>query len=97
MLGRDFPGIASDETSPHPPGLLRKFVQRELGHQIGRFKVHSLMKKAGLYPNNQGPIAIRLLGLNDQIFLYLLTRDVDVQQPNLVWYGDITYVWAGGR
>ena len=27
----------------------------------------------------------------------LLAREFDVQQPNQVWCGDITYVWAGGR
>ena len=27
----------------------------------------------------------------------LLAREFDVPQPNQVWCGDITYVWAGGR
>ena len=27
----------------------------------------------------------------------MLAREFDVQQPNQVWCGGITYVWAGGR
>ena len=58
-------------------------MMRELGYQIGRFKVRNLMKEAARSERPDIP--------------NLLAREFDVQQPNQVWCGDITYVWAGGR
>jgi hypothetical protein len=88
-------------------------MMRELGHQIGRFKVCSLMKAGGGYPNNRGLIVIRFPAMNDLIFpicwhVNLMSKKPKNQKTkkpknqktsnhNKVWCGDITYVWAGER
>ncbi len=42
-------------------------MMRELGYQIGRFKVRNLMKPLW-HPSNRALIAIKSLGLNDRTF-----------------------------
>ncbi len=69
----------------------------ELGYQIGRFKVRNLMKEAGLVSKQPGAHRYKVAQSERPDIPNLLTREFDVQQPNQVWCGDITYVWAGGR
>ncbi len=72
-------------------------MMQELGHQIGRFKVRSLMKEAGLVSKQPGAHRYQVARSERQDIPNLLAREFDVQQPNQVWCGDITYVWTGGR
>ena len=72
-------------------------MMRELGHQIGRFKVRSLMKEAGLVSRQPGAHRYQVARSERPDIPNLLAREFDVQQPNQVWCGDITYVWAAGR
>ncbi len=72
-------------------------MMRELGHQVGRFKVRSLMKEAGLVSKQPGIHRYQVARSERPDIPNLLAREFDVQQPNQVWCGDITYVWAGGR
>ncbi len=72
-------------------------MMRELGHQIGRFKVRSLMKEAGLVSKQPGAHRYQVARSERPDIPNLLAREFDVQQPNQVWCGDITYVWASGR
>lgn len=72
-------------------------MMRELGHQIGRFKVRSLMKEVGLVSKQPGAHRYQVARSERPDIPNLLAREFDVQQPNQVWCGDITYVWAGSR
>jgi putative transposase len=72
-------------------------MMRELGHQIGRFKVRSLMKEAGLVSRQPGAHRYQIARSERPDIPNLLAREFDVQQPNQVWCGDITYVWVAGR
>ncbi|PPA27874.1 IS3 family transposase [Aeromonas jandaei] len=72
-------------------------MMRELGYQIGRFKVRNLMKEAGLVSKQPGAHRYQVARSERPDTPNLLAREFDVQQPNQVWCGDITYVWAGGR
>ncbi|MER0508350.1 IS3 family transposase [Aeromonas veronii] len=72
-------------------------MMRELGYQIGRFKVRNLMKEAGLGSKQQGAHRYQVARSERPDIPNLLAREFDVQQPNQVWCGDITYVWAGCR
>ncbi|WP_421239486.1 IS3 family transposase [Aeromonas enteropelogenes] len=72
-------------------------MMRELGYQIGRFKVRNLMKEAGLASKQPGAHRYKVARSERPDIPNLLAREFDVQQPNQVWCGDITYVWAGGR
>ncbi|WP_421238655.1 IS3 family transposase [Aeromonas enteropelogenes] len=72
-------------------------MMRELGHQVGRFKVRRLMKDAGLASKQPGAHANKVARAERPDIPNLLAREFAVPQPNQVWCGDITYVWAGGR
>ena len=72
-------------------------MMRELGYQIGRFKVRNLMKEAELVSKQPGAHRYKVARSERPDIPNLLAREFDVQQPNQVWCGDITYVWAGGR
>ncbi|WP_324035543.1 IS3 family transposase [Aeromonas caviae] len=72
-------------------------MMRALGHQIGRFKVRRLMKEAGLVSKQPRAHRYQVARSERPDIPNLLAREFDVQQPNQVWCGDITYVWAGGR
>lgn len=72
-------------------------MMRELGCQIGRFKVRSLMKEAGLASKQPGAHRYKVARSERPDIPHLLAREFDVPQPNQVWCSDITYVWAGAR
>jgi transposase InsO family protein len=72
-------------------------MMRELGYQIGRFKVRNLMKETWLAPKQPGAHRYKVACSERPDIPNLLAREFDVPQPNQVWCGDITYVWAGGR
>ncbi len=72
-------------------------MMRELGYQIGRFKVRSLMKEARLVSKQPSVHSYQVARSERPYIPNLLACEFDVQQPNQVWCGDITYVWAGGR
>ncbi len=72
-------------------------MMRELGYQINRFKVRNLMKEAALVSKQPGGHRYKVAQSERPDIPNLLAREFDVQQPNQVWCGDITYVWAGGR
>ncbi len=67
-------------------------MMRELGYQIGRFKVRNLMKEAGLASKPPGAHRYKVAQSERPDIPNLLAREFDLQQPNQVWCGDITYV-----
>ena len=72
-------------------------MMQELGHKIGRFKVRSLMKEAGLTSKQPGSHAYKTAQMERPDIPNRLDRKFDVAEPNQVWCGDITYIWAAGR
>jgi transposase InsO family protein len=69
---------------------------RNEGRQIGRYRARSLMKKLGL----KVKFKKRYIVTTDSNHFYqvapnLLDRKFDVDQPNLVWASDITYIRTG--
>ncbi len=71
-------------------------MMRELGYQIGQFKVRNLMKEAGLTSKQPGAHSYKVARSERPDIPNLLAREFDVPQPNQVWCGDITCVWVGG-
>ena len=69
----------------------------EDNENIGRFKVRSLMKEAGLVSKQPRPPAYKTAKVERPDIPNHLDRQFDVKQPNQVWCGDITYVWSQGR
>ena len=67
------------------------------GIKIGRFKVRRLMKEAQLVSRQPGSHKYKI-ALDEQLEIpNTLSRAFSVADPNTVWCGDITYIWAGGR
>ena len=60
-------------------------MMRELGYQIGRFKVRNLMKEAGLASKQPGAHRYKVARSERPDIPNLLAREFDVQQPNQVW------------
>lgn len=72
-------------------------MMREDGIKIGRYKVRSLMREAGLVCKQPGSHSYKHATVERPDIPNTLDRQFDVAQPNQVWCGDITYVWAQGR
>jgi transposase InsO family protein len=88
---------AISEKTTHSYGSRRMTKQlQDEGYEVGRFKVRRLMKQAGVSVEGRrrrGPKT------TDSRHGYgvapnLLARNFDVPAPNVVWCGDITYVWT---
>jgi putative transposase len=70
---------------------------REEGEEIGRDKVRSLMREAGLCSKQPGRHRYKHAPTERPDIPNRLDRRFDVSRLNQVWCGDITYLWAGGR
>ena len=65
------------------------------GHQLGRYKVRSLMKKLGLKAKSPKRYKVTTDSRHSYpIAANVLDRKFDVIKPNTVWTADITYVWT---
>ncbi|UXZ43717.1 IS3 family transposase [Pseudomonas soli] len=74
-----------------------KAMMQEEGEQIGRFKVRSLMRELALVSKQPGSHAYKKATVERPDIPNILNRAFDVEAPNQVWCGDITYVWAQGK
>lgn len=66
-----------------------------LGMVLGRYKVSGLMSEAKLISRQAGPHKYKAGGKAHSLVENKLQRQFNVQAPNQVWCGDITYVWTG--
>ena len=72
-------------------------MMQEDGDQIGRFKVRGLMRELGLTSKQPGSHAYKKATVERPDIPSTLNREFDVPEPNKVWCGDITYIWAQGK
>ncbi|WP_338929460.1 IS3 family transposase [Ralstonia pseudosolanacearum] len=72
-------------------------MMREEGTVIGRFKVSRLMEELGLICKQPGCHAYQRATVERIDIPNHLNRQFEVDAPNQIWCGDITYVWAQGR
>ena len=70
---------------------------RDLGYSIGRFKVRRLMAEANLVSSQPGAHRYKRTGQARVDIPNKLDRKFDVAEPNHIWCGDISYIWAGDR
>ena len=71
-------------------------MMRDLGYMIGRFKVRSLMRDAMLVSKQSKAHVYKQTEVERLDIPNHLDRAFDVDAPNRVWCGDITYIWADG-
>ena len=68
---------------------------RAKGYKIGRYRVRSLMKKLGLKVKMPRRYKITTDSKHSHpVAPNLLDRQFQVDKPNTVWTGDITYIWT---
>ena len=67
----------------------------EQGIEIGRFKISRLMEEIGLVCKQPGPHVYKQATVERPDIPNVLDRQFDVDQPNQVWCGDISYIWSG--
>jgi len=72
-------------------------MMRDLGHDVGRFKVRRLMAEADLVSKQPGAHRYKVAESERVDIPNYLDREFDVPAPNRVWCGDITYIWADNR
>ena len=68
---------------------------RDEGIIMGRFKAGRLMQEQGLMSKQPGKHAYKNVQVERPDIPTLLDRQFDVEKPNQVWCGDITYIWTG--
>lgn len=82
----------SSAGSPTLVGMLS-----ESGLTAGVFKVRRIMREMGLVCKQPGPHAYKSATVERPDIPNLLNREFDVDGPNQVWCGDITYIWTGNK
>jgi putative transposase len=68
---------------------------KDEGINMGRFKAGRLMKELGLTSKQPGSHAYKAASAERPDIPNKLNREFDVEEPNTVWCGDITYIWTG--
>ena len=76
--------------------MLASDLQNE-GHQVGRYMARSLMRETGIVSCQRRPHKYKSPGAEALVAPHLLKRKFDVEAPNTVWCGDVTYIKAGTR
>lgn len=74
-----------------------KIMLNDNGIKIGRFKVRRLMQESNLICKQPGSHAYKNATVERVDIPNALSREFDVEKPNQVWCGDITFLWAGNR
>ena len=68
---------------------------RALGHPVGRHQARSLMRKLGLWVRPTRRFKVTTDSKHDHpVAPNVLAREFDVQAPDRVWAGDISYLWT---
>lgn len=70
---------------------------KELGESVGRYKTRSLMREANIESKQPGKRQFRGAVTPSDIADNVLSRQFNVQKPDQVWCGDVTYIWTGQR
>jgi len=67
---------------------------KQAGESVGRYRVRSLMKEAGLVSSQLKKHRYKIAAQESVIAPNHLARKFEVTSPNQVWCGDVTYVWS---
>ena len=65
------------------------------GFEVGRYQAASMMQEAGLRSKQTPAHRYTHAPVVSRIAENLLARAFNVERPNQVWCGDVTYLWSG--
>lgn len=65
------------------------------GNKIGRYKVRTIMQEANIRSKQPPKHKYKIATQEAKIAPNILNRAFNVDAPNTVWCGDVTYVWSG--
>ena len=81
-------------------GLGSRAIRDTLANEgiiASRYLIRRLMKESGLICKQPGPHKYRRATVEHVDIPNRLNRQFEVQQPNKVWCGDMTYIWTGRK
>lgn len=64
---------------------------------VGVFKVRRIMRDLELVCKQPGPHSYKLATVERPDIPNILNREFDVDCPNQIWCGDISYIWTGNK
>ena len=64
---------------------------------VGVSKVRRIMRDLELVCKQPGPHSHKLTTVERVDIPNILNREFDVDGPNQIWYGDISYIWTGNK
>jgi len=67
----------------------------QAGEKVGRHKAKNLMKEANIQSKQPHKPKYKVANKESEVAPNLLQRKFNVDAPNKVWCGDVTYIWAG--
>jgi len=67
----------------------------QAGEKVGRHKAKNLMREANIKSKQPYKPKYKVAEQESKIAPNLLQREFNVDAPNKVWCGDVTYIWAG--
>ena len=93
--------LCSKSTSIHSTGRgspgqrsIVKALQKD-GEHVGRYKVRSLMKALNLRSTQHRKHKYKIAEQESKYAKNILNRKFNVDSPNKVWCGDVTFIWSG--
>ena len=85
--------IFNDSRGSAGARTIQSALSNESNIMIGRFKTRQLMSEAGLVSRQQGSMRFKSANHECPDVPNKLNRAFNVEVPNCVWCGDITYIW----
>ena len=65
------------------------------GNDLSRYRAGNIMKKLGLVSSQPSAPKYRKANNEHLAVANALSRQFDVDKPNHIWCGDVTYIWTG--
>ena len=72
-------------------------IANQRGFSISRYRAGKMMKVLGIHSNQPPSHTYKRAEKSHPEIFNILNRQFDVEKPNTVWCGDVTYIWTGNR
>jgi len=72
-------------------------IANQRGFSISRYRATNMMKELGIESTQPPSHKYKKVEKPHPEIFNILNREFDVEKPNTVWCGDVTYIWTGNR